>query len=111
MPLWPKANRVLPGLDPREVTLAAIESGNFGTNQLGTAIQFYLPYFVVINGDSVSHVLTFQFRSPGSANASAAYTIAAGAAQSFPTMLFQSVSCDSAGTPSSVGYGYADLPF
>jgi hypothetical protein len=109
MPLV-QAPRVLPGVDPRTVVPADIDSATFAAGYPAT-IRQNLPYIIIINGDSVAHNFTFTFKSVGNAPPiTATATIQPGTTQSFPTMPFTTIQIDTAGTGSSVGFCYSDLP-
>lgn len=109
MPLYPsKDSRVLPGMDPRDLNTVDIAPGNFGQG-LGLTLQQYLPYIIIINGDSVSHTLTLTLRGSG-VQFTGAVTIQPGGPLSFPTSIIKTISLDSSGTAADVSYVYSDLP-
>jgi len=72
-------------------------------------IEDNFPWIVIENTDSVTHTLTLVPRNEGDQKTQPAPTVAAGGRRCFPTTPFQSIACDSGGTPGDVFAYYSDV--
>jgi hypothetical protein len=82
---------------PLQVTDPIVQLGATSFVNGGFGLQFYLPYLIVTNGDTVAHALTFELKSlAGAAALPVTVILAVGETEPYPVAPFQSVSIDTA---------------